>query len=1310
MSAANVSRNGNGTGDDVILLSETLFQDITARVSTGAATPPCNASEPQPQTSDLSFTLNGKAVSLPLPTSRISLAEFLRETLHLTGTKLSCEEGGCGACTVLVQTTPSSPFKPVNACLRDIRSCHNQAVVTAEGISQVQAYLQEALADGNGSQCGFCSPGMVASMAALLNNNAKHKKSITKKDVELAISGNICRCTGYRPILDTFEKLVEVHNGHAGAHVCDIEDLAAMKCTSKKAPPLSNNEWVAPTTVDEAVAALREVNPSIAVGGCTGLVGVAKYYSMTASTLPTPRRLVDVQHIEELKRIELNQSDLSIGAAATLEDFHNALIEHTSASAAFTSCANHLLRVATPQVRAVATVAGNVFLTAAYPKFPSDVCLILLSLRATACVIDIATGVMHVETIADLLSRGESASMQVLCVSFSIPLNAKGSDEGAYFIGKIAPRHWNAHAIVNGAVSLPMGALPPSISFGGLVIGYMRCIATENVLRTTKSRSDLNNPALLNAALEALATDLASDAVSDDNRRMALALFYRAYLRALPDGALSPNLATAAKPPVDSRSASAGSVNFEGVTDPTELPISAPHTKISARLQTSGKAVYGDDEPFPSQGLHAALVLSTEANAAIAAIDTSMSCRTEGFCAFYDASELKRRGFKNDVGGGEPLFAEDRVAFHGQPLGIVVSTSRSLAQAAASLVQVSYSDVRKPILTFDDAEAARSYFDVPPTASTIKVGDAEAALAHADIVCQGDVELGGQYHFYMETQNATAVPSEGGQLEVTCTTQGPANAQAALCQVLGKSSALVDVSVRRVGGAYGGKISRNAPVACAAAVAAECLGLPVRLQLDLTSNMRALGSRRPHKAKYAIGLDKSRRIVALKVDVAMLQGAFSDGSFGAPLDVLMGIDGAYNVENWHVRGQIARTNTPPNTYCRAPGFVPGSLIIESAVDAAARAAGMAPEDLRWLNRYTTTSVTPRGEVLKYCSIDKCWDALVAKAGDPKARRAKIEHFNSESRFCKRGLSMAPMRYALFWDGNDMRALVTLGIDGRACIEHSCVEAGQGLNVKVAAVCAASLGIHLDDVTIKKTTTRICSAGSSGTGGSITSENCSAAVEDACDILKVRLQPYLTPERTFTEAIRAAMDDQVDLCARGRFLGKPNSLGPAQYQSYGAAMIEAEVDALTGESRIVSAELVIDTGISLNPTVDAGQVQGGFVMALGYLLTEQVEFDHSKNGANVKVGTWEYKPPTAFELPDSFDVTLLPHAPNKQGFLRSKATGEPPLLLGASALFAIKDAIVAIRGDDKPFDLPVPALPSTVHRLCDVDWKRDYTLS
>lgn len=449
------------------------------------------------------------------------------------------------------------------------------------------------------------------------------------------------------------------------------------------------------------------------------------------------------------------------------------------------------------------------------------------------------------------------------------------------------------------------------------------------------------------------------------------------------------------------------------------------------------------------------------------------------------------------------------------------------------------------------------------------------------------------------------------------------------------------------------------------------------------------------------------------------------GALSMSLDLSSSIDGPYNIPNWSIDGYCCQTDTPSNTFCRGPIWLPGHLLIESVVERVASACGLAPHAVRLKNLYQPGDTALGGQLMPHCTLPQLVQSVTDKVGYASLS-AEVAAFNQGSRFVKQGLAVSPFRYAM-GHATGYTAVVTVKDDGSVLVEQSGCELGQGLNVKQAQCAALTLGVPIELVKVSGVTSKV-STGS--TGGSTTSEGNVASVRLACEDLMRKLQPVRARQEaqlyggrplSWAELVSAAVAEGVDKRGHGCYSKKDrettkggqvvlpgdSGYGGDEYCAFGACLTHLRYDALNAELTVLRAEIVTDQGYSLNPLIDAGQVQGAYVMGLGYVLTEQFGWAGG-SGTNTTNGTWEYKPPSSLDIPIVFDVSFLADSPNSAGIFSSKAVGEPALLASASVLCALRHAITEVRaemGVTAPFDLSAPATPDEVQKLCMLDWKK-----
>jgi xanthine dehydrogenase large subunit len=660
------------------------------------------------------------------------------------------------------------------------------------------------------------------------------------------------------------------------------------------------------------------------------------------------------------------------------------------------------------------------------------------------------------------------------------------------------------------------------------------------------------------------------------------------------------------------------------------------------------------------------------------------------------------------------------VNFHGQPLFVVVAETRDDARRAARLAKIEIA-AEPPLISVDDALSANAR--VLDDYDFI-VGDAETALAASPHRLDGRIRIGGQEHFYLEGQVALATPGEGGDMHVLSSTQHPSEVQHIVAHALGLPNADVTVEVRRMGGAFGGKESQASQWAALAALAARITGRPCKIRLDRDADMTMTGKRHDFRADYRVGFDASGRIAAYDVTLAARCGHSADLSLGVVDRAMFHADNAYFLPVAAIRSKRTRTNTVSNTAFRGFGGPQGMMAIERVIDRIAWQLGLDPLDVRKKNFYGAgRDTTPYGMGVTDSVLPELIETL-ERTSDYRRRRVEISSFNATSRWLKRGLALTPVKFGISFTNtflNQAGALVHVYRDGSIHLNHGGTEMGQGLFTKVAQVVAEAFGVSLERVKITATHTGKV-PNTSPTAASAGSDINGMAALAAAETIRGRLADfaaakYQLPKEqiafrndqvivgneaiAFPDLVEAAYRGRVQLSATGfyatprldfdRAKGKGR---PFFYFAYGAACAEALVDTVTGETRTMRVDLLHDCGRSLNPAVDIGQIEGGFVQGMGWLTSEELVFDQSGRLTTHAPST--YKIPTAFDVPEDFRVALFENANREETVWRSKAVGEPPLMLAISVFAAIADAIHSLApGRDVPLD--APATPEAVLR-------------
>jgi xanthine dehydrogenase large subunit len=753
--------------------------------------------------------------------------------------------------------------------------------------------------------------------------------------------------------------------------------------------------------------------------------------------------------------------------------------------------------------------------------------------------------------------------------------------------------------------------------------------------------------------------------------------------------------------------------------------VNTPQPHDSAAKHTAGTAPFVDDMPEPPGTLHAALVLSPIAHGRLRRIDTKKASEAPGVMAIITAADIPGRNDVAPIFTGEPLFADGLVEHVGQPVAAVAARTMDQARTAAKLVALDLEPL-EPVLTVEQA-LARESFLMPPM--TVARGDAAGALADAPHRLQNRFTVGGQEHFYLEGQVALAVPGEDGDFTIYSSTQNPTEVQHICARLLGRQFNQITAVVRRIGGAFGGKESNASWVAGAAALLAWKARGPVKLRLPREIDMLSTGKRHGFLLDYTVGFDAQGRVMALDAKLAAQGGHTTDHTASVVTRALCHVDNCYWIPHVRAVGYCCKTNTVSNTAFRGYGGPQGVTVMEDAIEHIACALGKSPEEIRAINFYGGSGhdETPYGQRVADNLIERCI-SQVTRDSDWTARRVAIDAFNRTSPVIKRGLGMFPLKFGISFNAvvlNQAGALVHVYSDGSIRLNHGGTEMGQGLFVKIAQVVAEVFQIDLDRIALSATTTGEV-PNTSPTAASTGSDLNGWAAYDAASTIKQRMIAFLAerfgtaPEQIefrdnhvhvgapdsnrvleFGELAKLCWLGRVSLSATG-FYKTPEiewdqatmKGHPFFYFSYGAAVAEVAVDTLTGEARVLRADLVQDCGRPLNPAIDLGQIEGGFVQGMGWLTSEELWWDGE--GRLRTVGPSTYKIPGSRDVPPQLNARILEDAPAKTATVfRSKGVGEPPLILATCIWTALKDAIASVAERRVPVSLDAPATPERI---------------
>ena len=763
------------------------------------------------------------------------------------------------------------------------------------------------------------------------------------------------------------------------------------------------------------------------------------------------------------------------------------------------------------------------------------------------------------------------------------------------------------------------------------------------------------------------------------------------------------------------------------------------HQKLeheSAHKHVSGRAVYIDDIPEAPGTQQVHIELSTVPHAQVAKLDLSAVEIAPGVIATLTADDIS--GI-NDFGYMDALddrvFAGELVEYAGQAIFAVVAQTIEEARRAAKLAVVEY-DFLEPVLTVEQAMDREQLLAECPVLAR---GDAAGALDASPLRLTGRYESGGQEHFYLEGHVSMALPREDGDIYILSSTQDPTAVQHIVAKILGQPANSVTVEVRRMGGAFGGKETQATHFAAIAAIAAIKTGAPAKCRLDRDVDMTITGKRHECITKYDVGFDDRGQILGLDLSLYMRCGNSFDQSMPVIVRAVYHVDNCYYLENVRIAAYPCKTNTVTAVAFRGFGTPQAFVHMEQIIDQIAFRLGKDPLDVRKVNMYgkTRRNTTPFGQVVKHNVLPRLLTEIEASS-DYVVRREQIREFNRASRYLKKGIALVPIKYGVGFGLNLLNqagALIHIYQDGSVHLNHGGTEMGQGLFVKIAQVVAEEFQIDVEHIKVSSTTTdkvpnTIATAASSGTDFN------GMAAQIAARKLRRRLTKFASehfkvdaeqvaflPNRVrvgnqeipFGEFAELAFFNRVALSATGHYKAPANTYDadkftgkPHRYYAFGASVAEVIIDTLTGENRVERIDILHDVGKSINPSIDLGQLEGGFIQGMGWLTTEELYWDDS--GVLRTHAPSTYKIPTAGDRPADFRINLVEWSENKSdSVFLSKAIGEPPLCLGVSVLCALRDAVASVADYANCPQLDAPATPERVFLACD-DMRRRAAMS
>ncbi|XP_042260124.1 xanthine dehydrogenase/oxidase isoform X3 [Thunnus maccoyii] len=1190
------------------------------------------------------------------------------------------------------------------------------------------------------------------SMYALLRNNPTPKMA----DMEEAFQGNLCRCTGYRPILEGYKTLT-VEGGCCGGRgrdngCCrtngnapekppeeDADEASSLFNTADFAPFDPTQEvifppelmsltrgqrsqslrfhgdrvaWLQPGSLDEFLRLKWEHPDARVVVGNTEVGIEVKFKNMLYPVILAPT------FIPELNAVTHTDDGVVFGAACTLSHMGAVLREAVATlpphqTEVFLAVLEQLRWFAGQQIRNVAAVGGNIMTASPIsdlnPVFMAAGCKLTLMDKDGRRVVE----------MDDKFFTGYRKTVlrpQEILLSIEIPYSKKSQFVSAF---KQSPRREDDISIVTAAMSVTF--TPGTnvvedlrLSYGGMAPTTVLAKKTANKVLGRRWGEELLQEVCSSLAEEMTLSPSVPGGMVTYRRTLTLSLFYKFYLTVLQklsgqgvnvDEVGSDCLsATEIYHPETPTSVQIYQAVPEGRSQ--DDVVGRPMMHLSALKQATGEAIYCDDVPLYENELYLALITSSKAHARILSIDTAAARSMPGVVCFVFADDIPGSNATGPVEYDETVLADHQVTCVGHIIGAVVADTQLQAQRAAKAVRIQYEELQ-PVVTIQEAIAAKSFYQ---PIRTLQRGDLETGFKQADHILEGEMHMGGQEHFYLETNVSLAVPREDGEMELFVSTQSASKTQSLVAKALGVPANRVVVRVKRMGGGFGGKESRTTILSTVVAVAANKLKRPIRCMLDRDEDMLITGGRHPFFGKYKVGFLNSGKVVALDVSFYSNTGNSMDLSLSVMERALFHMENSYNVANVRGHGFLCRTNLPSNTAFRGFGGPQGMMIAESWMTDVAQSLGRPAEEVRRLNLYMEGDSTPYNQVLDQFTLDRCWDECLARS-EYEQRRAAIELYNRKNRWTKRGLAIIPTKFGISFTAvflNQAGALVHIYTDGSVLLTHGGTEMGQGLHTKMVQVASRVLGVSSSKIYITETSTNTV-PNTSPTAASASSDLNGAAVQNACQILAERLEPYRNknPKGSWEDWVKAAYFDRVNLSANGFYktpdLGydfDSNSGRAFNYYSYGVACSEVEIDCLTGAHKNLSTTVVMDVGHSLNPAIDIGQVEGAFMQGLGLFTLEELHY--SPKGVLLTRGPGAYKIPAFGDIPTKLTVSLLRDAPHDKAIFASKAVGEPPLFLASSVFFAIKDAISAARaesGISGPFRLDSPASAERIRNAC-----------
>lgn len=1212
------------------------------------------------------LTINGIPHDVSAAPLHQSVLELLREA-SLTGTKSGCNEGDCGACTLLLLEPEGHPPRAINGCLALVRSLVGREILTVEGLGQEGLHaVQQAMITGNGSQCGYCTPGIVCAMAES-SARGLHCEG-NRAAIADQLSGNLCRCTGYRPIRE--------------AALAAGNQSVPNALGDGRALPSSN--FHLPESVSEAIALKAQFPEALYLAGATEIA-----VSMNKQGL-RPKAFIALENVAELRAVAQTESAWFVGGGVPLTDLQDILAGEIPAMDVM------LRHFASRQIRHRATLGGNLVTASPIGDSPT----VLLALDCT----------LHLEgplgrrslplTDFFLDYRRTALRKDELLVTIEVPRQSAG----AMTFQKVSKRREMDISTVAAAIRIELDT-QGRISLARLAYGGV----SATPARAYKTESLLVGRTLSEAALPEVLTCLVSEftPLSDlrGSAEYRTSLISDLYLKHLA-GEVGINIRDF------------GTSTFEGPPG-----THAPHE--SAVGHVTGAARYVEDDALRNpSALRIWPVRSTCARGHLLELDCSATTSQPGIHHILTAADIPGLNNTGPAVHDEPLFAVDEVYYHGQLIAAVVGDTLEACRLAAEKIIIRYERL-PPIVGLTEAIAQNSYHTEP---HHLTRGDADSALRQSPHLLSGTLEIGGQEHFYLESHAASARPDDDGGVVVRSSTQHPSEVQTILAEVLAMQRHRIVVESPRMGGGFGGKETQGNAWAAVCALGALKCDREVVVQLDRDHDIEWSGKRHPFRARYEVGYESDGTLKAARIELVSDGGWALDLSLPVCDRALFHLDNSYYIPSISFSGRVARTHTTSHTAFRGFGGPQGMLVIEEIMGRIAQELALPSEEVRERNFYRgsgETCTTHYGEEIVGNRLAPIWGQLLESSRFSE-RRQEIQLWNEQHSYCKRGLAITPVKFGISFTlkhYNQAGALVLIYGDGSVQVNHGGTEMGQGLHSKILAVAMRELGLPADAIRLMHTRTDKV-PNTSATAASSGSDLNGMAVADACQQLRRRLSPLAVRlleasedklvyrdghvhsdagSIPFQTLAAAAYSERIQLSAAG-FYKTPDldwdwSVGqgkPFHYFAFGAAVSEVELDGFTGMQQVRRVDILHDVGDSLNANIDRGQIEGAFVQGLGWLTSEELKWD--EEGRLLTHSASTYAIPSFSDAPQNFHVTLLKDATQDSTIHGSKAVGEPPFMLALSVREALRDALQSFGEKPCSEQFPSPLTPETLKKL------------